>query len=101
LLTLGIYLIRPISVKLVFGGDNLDIKERTILETLIPKGLAAAVLAGVAVQTGILGSFATEFVNTVLSVILLSIVLTSVLIFFTEQGWFKGFLPFLYKKKDN
>ncbi|MCA9459630.1 MAG: cation:proton antiporter, partial [Nanoarchaeota archaeon] len=101
LLTLGIYLIRPISVKLVFGGDNLDVKERTIVESLIPKGLAAAVLAGVAVQTGVLGDMATDFVNTILSVILLSIVLTSILIFLTERGWFKGFLPFLYKKKES
>jgi NhaP-type Na+/H+ or K+/H+ antiporter len=97
-LTVGIYLIRPLAIKLVFGKENLEQQDRTFLEILIPKGLAAAVLAGLAVQSGVLGDEAGSFINMILSVVLLSILFTSILLFLTQKGWFKGFLPFLVKK---
>ena len=99
-MTVGIFLIRPFAVKLVFGKDNLEAQDRTFLEILIPKGLAAAVLAGVAVQSGVLGDGAGSFINMILSVVLLSILLTSILLFLTQKGWFKGFLPFLGSKVE-
>jgi len=99
IMTLGIYLIRPFAVKMTFGRkEKLDIKEKTLLEILIPKGLAAAVLAQLSVQSGVLGERATEFGSLILSVIFLSIFLTSILIFLTEKGWFKGFFFFLRKE---
>lgn len=98
-LTAGAYLIRSVIVKIVFKKQDLPIKERTLLEILIPKGLAAAVLVGVAVQSGILNGETQILVNMVLSVILLSIILTSVLVFLTEKDWFKGFLPPYSEKK--
>lgn len=98
LLTLGIFLIRPFAVKLAFRKENLIDVERAFLEILIPKGLAAAVLAGVAVQTGVLGDSAGTFVNLILSVVLLSITLTSILVFVTQKGIFKGFIPYFYSK---
>lgn len=94
ILVIGIYLVRPFVVKYVFRKDVLIPKERTFLEILIPKGLAAAVLAGVAVQSGVLGAESQILVNIVLSVILISIVLTSVLIFLAEKNLFRGFIPF-------
>lgn len=101
ILTVGIYLIRPLAVKLVFRKENLEDQDRTFLEILIPKGLAAAVLAGVAVQSGLLGDQASSLINMVLSVVLLSILLTSILLFLTQKNWFKGFLFFLNKKQEN
>lgn len=98
LLTLGIYLIRPLSVKIAFSGEKMAIKERAFLEVLIPKGLAAAVLAGISVQSGVLGDSASVFVNTILSVVLLSILSTSILVFLTEKGWFSGIYGFWTKK---
>jgi len=88
LLTLGIYLIRPLAVSLSFVGQKLKVMDKAYLEALIPKGLAAAVLAQLAVQEGVPG--ASDVANIVLSVVLLSIILTSVLVFCTEQGWFTG-----------
>jgi len=101
IMTLGIYLIRPFAVKMTFGRkEKLDIKEKTLLEILIPKGLAAAVLAQLSVQSGVLGERATEFGSLILSVIFLSIFLTSILIFLTEKRFgFKGIFLFFEKGK--
>lgn len=99
ILTIGIFIVRPFAVRLVFPKANVPEKERTLLEILIPKGLAAAVLAGVAVQSGVLGGNEAIFTNTILSVILLSIVLTSILIFLTENDKFYGIFRFLHPKE--
>jgi potassium/hydrogen antiporter len=98
LLTAGIYLSRPYIIKLIFRKRNIDDKDRTYLEIMIPKGLAAAVLTQVAVQSAVPG--AEEFVTLILSVILLSILLTSCLTFLTEYDLFKGFLRMFSKSKD-
>ncbi len=95
LLTVGIFLVRPLAVKLAFWGENQTAKERTMLEILIPKGLAAAVLVQLAVQSEFPG--AGEVVNTVLSVVLLSIIMTGILTFLTQKGWFTGFYA-LFRK---
>jgi cell volume regulation protein A len=98
-LTLGIYLIRPLATKIVFKHDKaISLKETAILEVLIPKGLAAAVLAQLAVQSQFPG--AGSVVNIVLSVVLLSIVLTSLLAFLAEKGWFTGFWRLFTKRED-
>ena len=95
ILTLGIFLVRPLAVKFVFRKQKLDLKDRTLLEVLIPKGLAAAVLAQLAAQSNIPG--ASDVVNIVLSVVLLTILLTSVLVFLTEKSMFNGFHGFFKK----
>lgn len=95
ILTIGIFLVRPFAVKLVFRKENIEDNERTLLEILIPKGLAAAVLGGIAMQSGAFGTQGTQAISLILSVVLLSILLTSILVFLTQKNWFKGFLPFL------
>jgi len=100
ILTVGIYFIRPFIIKLSFRKESILTKERTLLEIMIPKGLAAAVLAGVAVQSGLLGTAAETFSNMILSVVILSILLTSILVFLTEKNIFKGFFSFLSKDKE-
>lgn len=102
IITIGVYLIRPLAVNFIFRKDkSVTVNERTFLEILIPKGLAAAILSGIAIQSGLLNVDSDDFVSLVLSVIFLSIVLTSILIFFTEKEWFKGFFPFMHNGKQS
>ncbi len=98
-LTLGVYLIRPFAVRLVFGREEMENKERALLETLIPKGLAAAVLAQIAVTAGVFGELAGQFVSLILATVLLSILFTSILVFLAEKGMFRSLLPFLIPKE--
>ncbi len=98
ILTIGIYIVRPLAVKLSFNGEQIETKERAILEILIPKGLAAAVLAQLAVQSGLLGEKAVEFGGLILSVVFLSIIFTSILVFLSQKEIFKGFFFFLGKE---
>ncbi|MCH8519797.1 MAG: cation:proton antiporter [Nanoarchaeota archaeon] len=100
LLTLAIYLVRPFAVKLVFGKEKPENFDRTVLEILIPKGLAAAVLAGVVVQSGVLEEAAATFTTMVLSVVLISIILTSILLILAKQNMFKGFFPGLGRYEE-
>ena len=88
-ITAGIYVARPLAVRLAFLRANLDDTNRTAMEVLIPKGLAAAVLVQLAVSEGIAG--ADLMVTPVFGVILMSILLTGVLIFLNGQGKFRGF----------
>lgn len=100
ILTLGIYLVRPLAVAIVFNKKGLETRDRTFLEILIPKGLAAAVLAQLSIQTGLIVGQAASFVNMILSVVLISILMTSILLFLTEKGIFKGFYFFIHKERE-
>lgn len=95
-ITLAIYLIRPIAVSLCFRKEKLDVQTRTGLEVLIPKGLAAAVLAQLAVARGVPGG--EKIVPIILAVIFLSIVLSAVLIFLSSKNLFKGFYSSFFSK---
>ena len=95
LLTAAIFLVRPFAVKIIFGSEKPETLDRTLLEILIPKGLAAAVLAGVAVQSGVLGDLASSFTTMILSVVLISILFTSILMLLAQHNIFKGFFPSL------
>jgi potassium/hydrogen antiporter len=86
LLTLLLYLSRPIAVRLASG--KAELKDRTLMEVLVPKGLAAAVLAQLPAQYGIAHS--AMFPNIVLSVIMFSILLSTVGVFLTERKNFRG-----------
>ena len=96
--TAGMLIIRPFVVTLSFWGENVDVKSRAIMESLIPKGLAAAVLAQIAVQEAIPG--ADMVLSLVLAIILVSILLVAILSFFAETGHFRGILPFLNYPKE-
>ncbi|MBN1502940.1 cation:proton antiporter [Candidatus Woesearchaeota archaeon] len=87
LITLVLFLLRPLSIFLTVGSKAGE-KDRIFMEIMIPKGLAAAVLAQLALQEQI--QHAEYFSTIVVSVILLSIILATVLVFFTERGSFKG-----------
>lgn len=95
LILLGLYVVRPFAVFLSFGKKT-DIKDIRLLETLIPKGLAAAVLVQLPLQAGIQG--AGILVNITLAVVFLSILFSTIFAFFIERDKYKGILPFLHKK---
>ncbi|MGV8162309.1 MAG: cation:proton antiporter [Candidatus Nanoarchaeia archaeon] len=88
--------IRPLSV--FFIRKKLSLKDKAIIESLVPKGLAAAVLAQLPAQAGIPG---TEFfANLVFAVILLSIILSTILVYLVEKNQYRG-ISGLFKTKSN
>ncbi len=100
LLTLVLFFVRPIIIYATFAKEKPSVTERTILEVMVPKGLAAAVLAQlVSIQLAEFAAFAhiaTILGNLALSVVFFSIILTSILVFVTEKNWFGGvYHPFL------
>jgi len=82
LLTIAIYAIRIPVVSLTIPKDT-PIKDATLFSVIIPKGLAAAVLASVPLQQGVVGGEVIQ--NLTYAVVLLSIIMTSVLIFLVDK----------------
>jgi len=73
--------------------SSLPLKDMSIVAVMVPKGLAAVVLASLPLQQGIPGGELIQ--NLTYGVVLLSIVLTSFLVmlidkakFYTIYGWF-------------
>lgn len=83
LLTMVIYIIRIPTVKFTVY-EPLPTIDLTLMATMVPKGLAAAVLAAVPMQLGMPGGEMVR--NVVYAVILTSIVFTSVLIPILEKS---------------
>jgi NhaP-type Na+/H+ or K+/H+ antiporter len=83
----------------------LPIFDKTIMAAMVPKGLAAAVLAGIPLQQGITGGELVR--NVTYAVVLISIVFTSILIplfsqnerFGAVYGWLIRFRLINVKKK--
>ncbi len=82
LLTIVIYAIRIPVVSLTIPRDT-SIKDATLFSVIIPKGLAAAVLASIPLQQGVVGGEVIQ--NLTYAVVLLSIIMTSVLIFLVDK----------------
>lgn len=95
LFVIGLYLARPFAVFVSFGKST-SLKDANLLATLIPKGLAAAVLVQLPIQAGISG--AEGLVNIVLAVILISILLSSIFSVLSAKPGFRGLLPFLFRR---
>ncbi|MBN2422856.1 cation:proton antiporter [Candidatus Woesearchaeota archaeon] len=87
LLTLILFYIRPVAV-LLSTKKSMQKKERVFMEILAPKGLAAAVLAQLPSQSGMFNG--EQYSTIVSSVIFFSIILSTILVFLTERGLFKG-----------
>jgi len=96
--TISIFAIRIPIIKLAFFREKIDDKSKALMQYLVPKGLAAAVLAQLAIQQGIPG--AEKVVNIVFSVILISIIMTSILVFLIGRTPTPGFSFDKSKKKE-
>jgi len=94
LLTVLLFIVRPVAVSLRTKNDiHLKDKDKIFMEILTPKGLAAAVLAQLplqAVEKGAIIPHAGEFSTVVLSIIMFSILISTVGVFATEKGKFRG-----------
>lgn len=96
LIVVGVYLLRPVVVALVFPKMT-KLQDANMLASLIPKGLAAAVLVQLPIQAGVAG--ASSLVNVTLAVVLISIVFSAVLsVVIQKNPSFPGIVPFLFRK---
>ena len=86
-ISIAIFLIRPFSVKLGFKPNEKP-KDKAIMESLAPKGLAAAILAQIPFQEGIAGT--EKITITVISAIVFTIVITTILVFLVEKTKYRG-----------
>lgn len=80
--TILAFILRLPVVKMTVS-KAIPIRDATIIAIMVPKGLAAAVLASIPLQQGILGG--ELIMNVVYGVVLTSIVMTSLLIIFVEK----------------
>ena len=97
LLTLLLFLIRPVAVSIANRKNKLRDRDRVFMEILTPKGLAAAVLAQLPAQTGV--AYGEQFSTIVLAVIMFSILISTVGVFLTERGKFFGIKKLLDLRK--
>lgn len=96
IILVGIFLARPFVVAMVFPKET-KLQDANMLASLIPKGLAAAVLVQLPIQAGIPG--AESLVNITLAVVLLSIVFSAIFsIVIAKRPHWRGLLPFLFRK---
>ncbi|MBM3403856.1 MAG: sodium:proton exchanger [Bacteroidetes bacterium] len=94
-MTLAIFFMRPFFVRLLASRQQTQ-RDLTIESVLIPKGLAAAVLATVPLQAGIAGGETIQ--NITYSVVLISIVVASILVLLIERTPVKKLYFSLFKK---
>lgn len=96
IITVVLFLLRILIVKLSVhtkSKDELPIEDKMFMSGIVPKGLAAAVLATIPLQRGIAGGEMIQ--NIVFAVILFSILFTSILVPVLEK---ENACSRLYKK---
>lgn len=98
IISVVLFALRILIVKLSFhkANDELDVNDKLFMSGIVPKGLAAAVLATIPVQRGIPGGEVIQ--NIVFAVILFSIVFTSILVPVLEKD---NAISRLYKRCFN
>lgn len=87
LLAIMFYLVRILIVKLSVRS-NIPKEDRIVMAMMVPKGLAAAVLASLPMQAGVPGGELIQ--NITYSAVLISIVINSFLIFANARIPFVG-----------
>jgi len=87
IITAAIFLLRPIAVRVAYREENVA-TDKPFMEGMVPKGLAAAVLAQIPIQQGIPGG--ERFLTPVVATIFFSILVTTVMIYFIQKGSFPG-----------
>ncbi len=87
IITIALFFVRPLAVYIAFRKDVIS-KDRALLESIVPRGLSAAVLAQIPLQYGIKGT--EDFSAIALIVIFLSIVISTIMVFAIRRNWFRG-----------
>ncbi len=93
-ITLLLILARIFSVRFSLGREEASLNDAKFMSVMIPKGLAAAVLAPLAAVDGISGGVTIQ--NTIYGVIGMSIILTSALIFMVHRASVSSFLEAVF-----
>ncbi len=86
-IAIAVFIIRPVSVKLAYKPQD-NPEDKPIMESMIPKGLAAAVLAQIPMQYGIPNG--EQILTPVFSAIFFTIALTTILVFLVKRGKYHG-----------
>lgn len=89
-----LYFIRPVST--ISLGSKLSVDDRAIVDSLIPKGLAAAVLVQIATRNG--GIETALLSEVVMATIILTILASTALVFLAEHKKFSGLSNFYAKR---
>lgn len=97
-ITMLLVLARVFSVRLSLGREKAPLEDAKFMSVMIPKGLAAAVLAPLAAADGIAGGAVIQ--STIYAVIGMSIILTSVLIFAVHQTSVSSFMNAVFAGYD-
>lgn len=82
ILTIVVFILRIPVVKFTVD-KSIPVRDASIMAIMVPKGLAAAVLASIPFQQGIVGGELIK--NVIYGVVLLSIVMTSLLLLFLDR----------------
>lgn len=90
------FIVRPFATMLIAG--KLPKKDISMIEGLVPKGLAAAVLARLPYQAGITGT--AFFADLVFAVVLISILLSTILIYLIQKNKYGGIYLLLKEKSE-
>lgn len=93
-ITLLLVLARIFSVRFSLGTSAASLNDAKFMSVMIPKGLAAAVLAPLAAAGGIAGGAVIQ--NTIYGVIGMSIILTSILIFLLHRASVTSFMDAVF-----
>lgn len=94
-IVLAIYTMRLFMTRFTLN-KSISVNEASIVSLMVPKGLAAAVLAGLPLQYGIAEGVVIQ--ETAFLVVLFSIVLTALLIPFTGKGFIARFYQSFFRK---
>jgi hypothetical protein len=94
-LTVWTLLVRLVVVKFSTRND-LSVYDRALVSFMVPKGLAAAVLASLVLQSGVSG--ASTIREVAFGVILFSICLVALLTFLLEKGLLDGLATYVFGK---
>lgn len=92
-LTVWTLLVRLVVVRFT-TSKTLSTYDRSLVSIMVPKGLAAAVLASLVLQSGVNG--AETIREVAFGVILFSICLVAILTFMLERGWLDRFFRYIY-----
>jgi len=93
ILTILVFMVRPSVVKFTVLKST-PVMDATMLAVVIPRGLAAAVLASIPFQQGMEGGEIIQ--NTAYAIILISIIMTSLLVFIIDKTRFKKFYSWFF-----
>lgn len=96
LMTILVYLMRLVLTRVVLSAPAYQLRDVAITSMMVPKGLAAAVLAGLPLQYGVIGGEMIR--DTTYMVVLVSISLTAILVALYPMHWMQRIYSVLLSK---